>query len=197
MRIQPAYEQLSPSERMFVDQVVQHLDRAATRMNERITMSLTRDLPQEIVDRSHGMLERALVQAAIETRVRQIATETEFTPERTLRELGQIAFSNIDDFMYDGMFDASRATRSQWSAVRKVKFKGGSLDSTLMGAPDKAPEIEIEFYNKLDALKMFMVYQGMLTEDNPHWRRETDRVALPVGATAADAAVAYQALLDG
>lgn len=203
MYIRPAYDQLSQTERLFVDQVVSFLDEAAQRMNERITRALDRPLPPQIVERSHGMLERGPVQAAIESRIRQIAADQELTPQGVLRELTAIATGNISDFMrIEGdsqVFDFSRVTRSQWSAVKKIELEGSTEDESLFGGRAKPPKIKIEMHSKLDAIKIAMQYMNMLDGDSPVWQsdRQAGRgPALPAGASASDAGEAYARYLE-
>lgn len=199
-----AYKQLTPTQRVFVDNVVHHLEQAAHRANERITLALSRPIPQEIVDRSHGMLEQALVQAAIETRVRDIAAEQELSPARWVKEVMCVAFSNIQDAMSieaDGTpaWDFSRLTPDQWRSIKKIKFKGGNIDELMQGGR-RPPEIEIEMHSKLDALKMLGGYMSLMESDNPHWRADAAQVArtaLPADATPQDAAAEYQRMLEG
>lgn len=205
MMFQPAYKQLNPTQRVFVDGVVRYFEEVASRRNERITLALGRPIPQEIMDRSHGMLDHALVQAAIDARVHEIAREQELSPGRILSEVMAIAFTSAGDCMStleDGtpVWDFSKMTPSQRKAIKKIKFEGGTAEEMLTGGRRRPPKIEVEFHSKPDMLKLLMLYTGMLQADNPHWRADmakTTQTVLPPGATPHDAAAEYQRMIEG
>lgn len=196
---QSAYRQLTPTQRAFVDNTVVHIEQAAARANERITMALNRPVPAEIVARSHGMLDNHLVQAAITERINEIAAEQELTAARWVKQLRAIAFSNIADFMRpdgdDMVFDLSRATPEQWSAVKSFEIEGGDDD----GFSRKKRKIKLTLWDKPAAIKMLGQYMALLEPDNPHWKADIARVQgaapLPAGATAEDAGAEYQRYL--
>ena len=196
---QSAYRQLTPTQRAFVDNTVAHIEQAAHRANERIDMALYRPIPSEIVERSNGLLENRLVQAAITERINEIASEQELTAARWVKQARALAFSNISDFMRpegdDLVFDFSLPTPEQWSAVKSIEIEGGSDDPFTR----KKNKIKLTFWDKPSAMKMLGQYMGLLEPDNPHWKADIARVQgaapLPAGATAEDAGDAYQQYL--
>lgn len=159
-----AYRQLSPAEKIYVDAYVAEVEKAAHRAGELISVALERPIPASIIERSGGMLDRVVVQLAIRERITQIASETEVTPRRIVKELCNIAFSNIMDYMridpFSGRptYDLSACTPEQTSAVKKVEHKVTALG---------AEEMKFELYSKEKALDQLCRIFGMYQDENP------------------------------
>lgn len=195
---QSAYKQLTSTQRVFVDNLVHHIEQTANRTGERITIVLyQRPIPDQF---AHALLENRLVQAAITERVHEIAAERELTEARWLKHAQSIAFSNMADFMRDdgdGMvFDLTMPTREQWAAVKSVEIEDGGDD----GFTRKKRKIKLTLWDKPAGMKMLGQYMGMLEAENPHWKADMARVRsaaapLPAGATAEDAGAEYQKYL--
>lgn len=191
-----AYKQLTPAQRSFVDNAVYQLEQGALRANERISSALHRPIPQSIVDRSNGMIENRLVQAAIAERVNEIAAEQELTAPRWVKEVRTLAFSSMGNYVRtdeDGAcFDLTQLAPEHWAAVQQVEIEDQGDGMTLTRTKRK---IKIKLYDKMAALKMLGQYMALLEPDNPHWKADVARMqqeALPAGATPADAALAYE-----
>lgn len=158
-----AYRHLAPAEKSYVDEFVLRVETAANKANERITNALHRPIPDAIVKASKGMLERPLVIAAINERITQIGADTEVTHRRIVKELTNIAFSNISDYMEmcpitgRPTYNLSGCTPEQMAAVKKVEHKVSSLGGE---------ELKFETYDKLKALDMLSRIFGLLGEDN-------------------------------
>lgn len=172
------------------------LEEAADRNNERLSNVLHRPIPTHVIERSRGMLDKPLVTAAITERITQLSAERELTPNRILKELMSIGFSNIQDcitYDEDGnpRFDFSVMAPEQWAAVKSIKIESSGPEYALK------TKVEVQFHPKLDALKILSQYTGIMADDNGHWRenRPIDPPALPVDATTTQAGDAYAALL--
>jgi hypothetical protein len=201
LNIASAYRQLQPVERNFVDGFVMQVEADAAAKQERISEFLSRPIPWHMYEASNGMLDRALVRAAISERINQIAEQAELSHWRVLRELRAIAFSNIKDYMsldHNGelVFDMSGCTPEQFAAIKKFKIKE---------LPRGGRELEFELYDKLSGLDKFMRYMGMLDADNPYWAEEqkrlmsgkNDAAAITSDMTDDQAADAYSRMLNG
>lgn len=195
-----AYRRLTPAQRAFVDNAVVSIENAANRAKERISLALNRPIPNEIVERSGGMLENPMVCAAITERITQIAAERELTAERLIKELMAISTANVNNFIEFDEFDMPtftlhNATPEQMAAIKSIEVESNG-DSLQRGSKSK---IKLTFHEKLPAIKMLGEYIGLFSGDNPHYRAEqakaADRSALPQDATAEQAADEYQRYL--
>lgn len=195
-----AYRQLRPSEKAFVDSYVQSIEREAERANERISNALFRPIPGDVVEASRGMLDKPLVRAAITERINTLATETELTISRVVKELMGISFSSIGNYMEIGEdgyphFDFTRCTPEQLAAVQSVEFE------ETPGRNGMTRKFKFKLHDKLGAIDKLGKYMGMLDADNPHWRASNARpigpAALPDGVTQDAAAEAYARLING
>ena len=197
-----AYRQLGSAERSFVDAAVRQIEDAADRAGERISLALNRPIPVKIVNQSRGLLENALVCAAITERITQIAADRELTSQRLIKELLGIATSNINDFMsFDDedmpYFDLSKATPEQLATIKSVDVESNADGLSRAGKT----KIKIVFHDKLPAIKMLGDHVGMWASDNPYYRAEqaksSDKSALPADATPEQAADLYAGYLTG
>ena len=177
-----------------------NIEEGATRRNERISLALHRPIPDDIVARSHGMLEQALVRAAISERVTQIAAEQELTPERWVKELRSIAFSNIGDYRATDDFgqptySLDHCTPEQMAAVKSLDIEEYCNE---MNRPHKR-KIKLVMHDKLAALDRLGRYMGMQDSENPHWKQQVDRtlVAFDGETTTDEASDAYADYLNG
>lgn len=190
-----AYRQLQPLERKFVDSFINRIEAEADKRGERISNALHRPLTQAMIDSSHGMLERPMVRAAITERINDLASATELTANRIIKELSSVAFTSISDFMEideHGIphYDFNRATPEQLAALASWKE-----------TPQKfgGKTYEFKMHDKMAALKALAIYMGLFEADNPHWRSSNAKpvTAIPVDATVSDASNAYQRMIEG
>lgn len=180
-----AYKQLSHAERSFVDQAVMGIEIAAHRAGEKISYALNRPVPDDVVNRApEGYLTRPLVTAAITERIVQIASERELTGERVIKELMSISFANIGNYIrYENdapYFDLTDCTPEQLAAVKSIKIKSTGDGMTLSGKT----EIEVQFHEKIPAIKLLGEYLGLFTGDNLHLKTERAAAQAMVDANA-------------
>jgi hypothetical protein len=195
-----AYRQLQPAQRAFVDAAITSIENAANRAKERISLALNRPIPQDIVERSGGMLDNPMVCAAITERITALAAEQELTASRMIKELMAISTANINNFIeFDDndmpIFTLHNATPEQMAAIKSVEVETNG-DGLTRGSKSK---IKLTFHEKLPAIKMLGEYIGLWSGDNPHFRAEqaraADKTALPNTATPEQAADEYQRYL--
>ncbi len=171
-----AYRQLAPAQKAYVDAYVTNAEREATRRHERISLTLHRPISEAEYEASRGMLDNAVVRAAIAERINQIAADSELSVHRVIKELMAMAFSNIDDYqetdaMGERYFDFAKCTPEQMSAVKAYKI---DQNGDGFSRPTRK-KVEVVLYDKQAALKMLGDYMGMLNPDNPFWRMEQAR----------------------
>lgn len=161
-----AYKQLRPSERAFVDAYVRECEEGANRENESIAAVLDRPPPFDIIERSNGLYERPIVQAAIVERIRQLAVETDLSAHMILKQWKAIGFSSMKDYMKVDeagylQFDFTEATPEQMLAVQsfEVDYK-----------PRGGHTIKVRLYDKLKALDSMAEFIGMKESDNAYWK---------------------------
>lgn len=194
-----AYRQLSPAEKQYVDAYVSDVERDAARRNERISLALCRAVSAETVEASRGMLERPLVRAAITERINDIAAASELTAHRVIKELMAMAFSNLANYGEIGedgtiAWDLAKCTPEQFSAVKKITQEMDPRN------PHVVRKQVIELYDKPAALDKLMRYMGLLEPDNPFWRNDSERPAVPAIAANAgpgEAANTYARYING
>lgn len=197
MSFAPAYRQLAPIERVFVDQYVTDIENIAENTGQRLIAVLQAPLPLNIDQRTRGMLARPMVRAAIADRVRELSDTMEVSAYRTIKELKALAYSNIQDFYTldaSGLpsFDFSKCTREQLAAVQAIKYTED---------PKTGRKLEIKFHDKLGSIKELMQYQGLRENDNPHWKTATESEKaidhLPADVSEDAAADAYARAING
>mgnify|MGYP002384867466 CR=1 FL=1 len=197
--LRSAYEQLTPTERAFVDNAVHHIEGAGTRAKEPISVAARRvEVQNEIVSWSRGMMEKPMVLAAITERVNSIAIAQELTAQKIIRETVNIATANMGDYIaYDDdgnpYFTLAKCTREQLSAIKTLEIE----TSGKWG--EGKTKIKVGFHEKLTAIKLAGEYIGMWNPDNPHYRAQQaeNAAALPADTTPEAAADAYQRYLEG
>ena len=189
-----AYKQLIPVERQFVDLVVTELENAAHRAGERIIVALHKPIPDQLVERANGLLERALVRAAISERVSQIAADQDLTVQRWVREVSAVAFSNMGNYMHiddEGVpvFDMTRCAPEHMAAVKSIECEETGDGFT---RPIKR-KMKVVLHDKIAGMNMLGKYMGALSDDNPHWRSEMAKAqpTIPEGASIEEAGDAY------
>lgn len=196
--LRSSYDQLTPTERAFVDQAVHHIEAAGTRAKETISVAARRvDVQSEIASWSRGMLDKPMVLAAITERINSIAIAQELTAQRIIKETVSIATANIGDYIaYDEegnpYFTLAECTREQLAAIKTLEIE----TSGKWG--EGRTKIKVGFHEKLTAIKLAGEYIGMWNADNPHWRaqQEADNASLPADTTPEAASDAYQRYLQ-
>lgn len=174
----PAYDQLTPVERVFVDGYVSGMEKAAKASGERLGVALTRALPSDHITASQGLLERPLVIAAVYAELRARSDQVDLSPERLINEYMSIAFSNMQDYirveyavvghsmeMTAPTLDLSNCTAEQWAAISDV-----NIDYHPNGAPKS---VKIKLHNKMEALSKLGDYMAVLYRDNEYWKKQS------------------------
>lgn len=195
---EPAYRQLRPSEKAFVDGYVAALEKEAVRSNERLSVVLQR-VPNDLDALALDMLSRSLVKAAIVDRVRELSEQAELNIYKTLKTLRSMAYSSIADYIkeYDAwgvpaFFAFDSCTPEQMEAVKSVEIEDN---------PRGKRKIKIVLHDKMAAMGMLMKYQGLLDSDDGHWMAETAKAGsvqrLPASYSDDQAADAYGRLING
>lgn len=196
-----AYRQLRPAQKAYVDAFVADAEREAHKRGERISNVLHRPIPDHVVDQSRGMLESPIVRAAIAERINDLATTSELSVARVIKELMGVSFASIGDYMEIGedgqpYFDLARATPEQLAAIKSIEVEemGDGLSRP------KKRKFKFQLHDKLAGIKMLMDYTGASNPDNPFYRAETARPATPslsAGTSAESAADLYASMING
>lgn len=162
---EPAYRQLSPVERVFVDAYVSSVEEMAVKARTTIREAVLM-LPAVHDARTLEMLSSALVKAAIADRIRELTESAELNVYRTLKELRSIAYSTIGNYIrHDSegkvYFDLQGCTPEELACIKSIKVKDGKNGNQ---------EIELSLYDKFTAIKQVMIYQGLIDDDSQHWK---------------------------
>lgn len=193
------YRQLRAPEKAFVDAYVRELEHEAIQRQERITFALHRPVTAEQVAASRGMLERALVLAAINERIQQIARDTELSVDRVIKSVGNLAFSNIENYFdigEDGLpyLNLSRATPDQLEAIQSVTIEETHSRSGMKRT------YKLTTHDKSGNLERLLKYMGAYDDEAGHWRKSNAlpaSAALPADTSNDAAADMYARFIDG
>jgi hypothetical protein len=166
--ISSAYDSLTHAEREVVDSYVQAVRIYAERNNELIIHSLSKTIPDDVIARSRGILEKPLVKAAIYEKIQELSDEQDVSPKRVLREHMNLATSNMSDYLKfgdNGFFtiDLSKCTRQQMAAVKRVKVENGIFGTM----------VTIDLHNKEAHLNALTKMMGLDQADNPVYLAHT------------------------
>ncbi len=173
MDFRPAYWQIEPLERKFVDGYVKDVETIADKTGQRLLAVLQQPFPYELDQRAVAMLARPMVRAAIAERIRELSDLYDISIQRTLKENAAIAYSNIKNYIkIDPQWgtpeiDLSECTVEMLSAVKMFEIED---------KPRGGRKIKFQLHDKLAALGNLMRYQGLLSDDNPHWRNAEQSV---------------------
>ena len=144
MKLETAYQTLTPAERSFVDRYVEALEIAAQRSG------LSMRAAFEIAPKTDDEIRRPMVRVAINDQVEAIHRARTVNPERILQELQAIAFGHLGqlitvcDISGTMSYDLSKLTPQEWAMVKKITF-----DMDPNGRPMK---VSIDTHSKMDAL---------------------------------------------
>jgi len=187
-----AYKQLSPSERVFVDNYVSRLERDAEKRGDRISNALYRPVPRSVMEASRGLLEKPMVKAAITERVNELAAASELSVQKIIKELTSLAFSNVSAYFTINQwgipeYDFTACTPEQLAALKSWEH----IEDVKTGR-----RIKIVTHDKLKAIEMLAKFMGLLDIENPHFEASQRRpVTIKAESTDADAADAYAKLI--
>src|SRR5271169_4020449 len=122
------------------------------------------------------MLRKAKVQTAVKETMQARSKRTGITADRVVRELAELAFSNMSDFIEvhaDGSvhIDLLRATRDRAAAIHEVVVRRSAEGSGNEGGSVKLTQIKL--CDKVKALDMLARHLGMYAMSEGRGRRPT------------------------
>lgn len=155
-----AYDQLKPTERIFVDAYVatDNPIRAIIAANSALASQ-----PSVAQVRAHDMLKRPLVQAAIAQKIDKLAEKYDVSVNALVRELAFVAKANMGDYVRitpegEPFVDLSTATPEMLAAIQSV-----TVEDVKEGRGPDAREIrKVKFtlHDKLSAIDKLMRKHG-------------------------------------
>lgn len=202
--IYSAYDSLNPLEKSAVDSYVEAVKIHAAQNNELIIHALNRQIPNDVIARSRGQLEKPIVLAAIHDKITELAQEQDLSPKRILKEHMHLAMSNMLDYIKFDTFidrktnvvtnlprvDFKDCSREQMAAVKKIKVTHGMF----------GVDVSLELHSKQSHLEILGRMMGLEEPDNPvyikHIAAPKDIKPLASTATQAEAERAYTELLE-
>jgi hypothetical protein len=153
LKLSPAYDNLSPSEQVFVDEYVTMLAGQAYLNSQPLNKLLNQPVPQSHVEKSNGLLNRPLVRAAIAEKIDKV----DLSARKIVNEYMAVAFSNMknyvrivenaDGWVNDAEVSLSDLTDEQFAAIQEI-----NVDYDKFTGQKKS--IKLKLYPKLEALKM-------------------------------------------
>lgn len=195
----PAYWQLQPIERKFVDGYVSDIEGIAEKTGQRLLAVLQAPFPYELDNRAVALLALPLVRAAIAERIKELSDLYDVSIYRTLKELTSIAYSNIGNYIEIDEWGVpeiklTKCTPEQLSAIKSFEIED---------KPRGGRKVKFVLHDKLGALGNVMTYQGLLNKDNSHWQQAEQSTTapnaarLPAGMDDDSAADAYARVING
>lgn len=141
--IKSAYQNISKIEQEVVDAFVKYACEASEKKCVPVTNILNKPLPSEIIKETRGLLNKPLVQAAINEKLQQFENAKFLDKNRIIKEHNLLAFSNIADFLKINEYGQPEITldnadREKLSAIQKLKITNGLVGTT----------IELKMYDK-------------------------------------------------
>lgn len=158
-----AYTLLTERERECVDEYLEYIIDMQRYKRERIVHALKYPIDPQYLKRSKGLLNRALVRAALAEKIKEAADEQDLSPSRVIAEHASIAFSNLKDYLEANPFgdftlkDISQIPDEKMAAVKSIKTR-----PTMNGI-----HTEIQMHDKLQSLKILAELMGLVAPDKP------------------------------
>ena len=158
-----AYDLLTDIERKAVDEYVAFAVDKQRSKHERIALALNLPIPSEYIRRSRQALNRPVLRAAIAERILEISRREDISPDRAVRELASVAFSDVTDFLQAGYFGEA--------SLKKLKEippeKAGAIKSIECQPGHMGTRWKITLHDKLPALKTLTDMMGVTAPDRP------------------------------
>lgn len=166
-----AFARLGPAEKAFVEGFVSDVETFSVRSGQTLQDAAKARVMMISDQRSLDLLNIALVQAAIEDRLRKIADDFEMSEYKTVRSLTNIAHSTMEKFIRidewgDAHIDFSNVTSDDLEAMQSFKIT----------ETDKSIIREVKLHPKMDAIKTKLQLHGML--DGEKWKEAKNRAAV-------------------
>lgn len=158
-----AYDLLTDIERKAVDEYVAFAVDKQRSKHERIALALNLPIPSEYIRRSRQALNRPVLRAAIAERILEISRQEDISPDRAVRELASVAFSDVTDFLQAGYFGEA--------SLKNLKEippeKAGAIKSIECQPGHMGTRWKITLHDKLPALKTLTDMMGVTAPDRP------------------------------
>lgn len=158
-----AYDLLSVQEKEAADRYVEHIITKQRQLKQPLSNALSEPIPVEWVLKSHNVLERPLVRAAISEKLLRASHVEDMSPDKVVREYICLATSDIGDFLEADSFgnmvakDLKKIDPIKRRAIRTFESK-----PTSFGVAHK-----IVLHDKLPALRALSEMMGLVEPDKP------------------------------
>lgn len=157
-----AYDLLDEAERKAVEEYVQYIVSEQKRKNQRIDLALNLPIPSEYIKRSRGALLRPVPRAALAERIIEESASADISPDRVIKELAKIAFSDITDYLYTGAFGSV-----DMKQLKDIPHdKAGAIKSVETKIGQASTSSKITMHDKLPALKALCEMMGLTAPEN-------------------------------
>lgn len=157
-----AYDLLDDNERKAVEEYVKYVVSEQKRKNQRIDLALNLPIPLEYIKRSRGILLRPVPRAALAERIIEESNSVDISPDRVIKELAKIAFSDITDYMTTGAFGS--VDLKQLKDI--PSDKAGAIKSIETKIGQSGSNSKITMHDKLPALKALSEMMGLTAPEN-------------------------------
>lgn len=187
-----AYDLLSVPEKQTVDEYVQHIVAEQRRLKEPVCNAVNKPIPTEWILKSHRVLERPIVLAAVAEKVNEASFAEDTSPDKVIREYITVATSDIGDFIDQDPFgNVTPKPLKDISPWKRKAIRTFETKPTTFGVSCK-----ITLHDKLPALRALSEMMGLVQPDKPPVLQEyaTPKKLTPQNVEAPE--VEYQRLLE-
>lgn len=165
-----SYMRLPPVQKAFVDAYIANLGSSARAAGIDVYSAYRKGVvPGGITKRANEMLQLPEVQAAIGERARALCAKFDLDKDRVIREIAQIAFSNIAHYMHIDVdtglpyYDFSHVTTEQMAAIQSMEveeLEPTAAERTFAAMTDtpikRRTKVKVKLHPKNDALDKIM-----------------------------------------
>lgn len=157
-----AYDLLDDNEQKAVEEYVKYVVSEQKRKNQRVDLALNLPIPSEYIKRSRGALLRPVPRAALAERILEESNSSDISPDRVIKELAKIAFSDITDYLYTGPFGS--VDMKQLKDI--PSDKSGAIKSVETKVGQSSTSSKITMHDKLPALRALSEMMGITAPEN-------------------------------
>lgn len=193
MNILNAYQSLNDKEKAVVDEYVDYCIDLQKNKKERILNALSLPVPEGYARRFGKELDRPLVTAAIAERIKEESEKQDINPDRVIKEMAVIAFSQPQEFLYTS--DTGVVTLRDLDSIPAYKMGAVKSVETKMNRFG-IPETKIVFHDKLSCLVKLAEMMGLVAPEKPAPLKEYVAPVEEKEILTVEASKAYERLLE-
>lgn len=158
-----AYDLLEGREKQVVDEYVSYAIASQREKREAISGAMYKPIPHEYLLKTHGLLNKPVVRAAVAERIKQASDMEDMSPDKVVREYINIGTSDIGEFIeMDSFGNVLVKNLNTIDPVKRKAIKSVETKATAFGISSK-----LTLHDKLPALRALSDMMGLTPPDKP------------------------------